>query len=269
MRKAQRCGMCRRRYRWQGALVALVSLLTLAASGARVAQMGNSVTPPGCGAEWYAVGLQVPLPPPRHPPQAWLTTREVVTAPPAGVAYLYARTRGMALCDVGPMTVAFLPSAGEKVGGTTVGDIFLTRVQPLLTIWRAQALAAHEARHVSQWTVLTLAGGPLALPVLYGVDEVFFPGPRNHFERDAGLLKGGYRRPASFGPRPQWGAVTVLGIVVLLVARRRLRWASRVLVHGGAGGRAVQAGRCPLHSHGWFRVPQRPYAPAGARVFPG
>jgi hypothetical protein len=43
-----------------------------------------------------------------------------------------------------------------------------------------------------QWAVLTVIGGPLAFPVAYGIDDFFFPGSRNHFERLAGLEQGGY-----------------------------------------------------------------------------
>ena len=56
-----------------------------------------------------------------------------------------------------------------------------------------QRLAEHETRHLDQWAVFSVAGGPLAFPLAYWADSLLFPGSRSHFERDAGLAEGGYR----------------------------------------------------------------------------
>jgi hypothetical protein len=84
----------------------------------------------------------------------------------------------------------------------TVGDIVLT---PGFNISREQleTLVGHEARHRAQWAVGTLIGGPFAFPVAYAVEDFFFPGSRNIFERQAGLTSGGYRHVGTepvFGP---------------------------------------------------------------------
>lgn len=208
--------------------------------------------PPPCDAEWFVAGQRLPVSPEQDLSTAWQRTRSIATTPVTGVAYGYAKARGMGVCGVGPITVAFLPHSA-KTSGTTVGDVFLTQVQPGLTEHRAQQLARHESRHVTQWTVLTLAGGPLALPVLYSVDEIFFPGPRNHFERDAGLGHGGYRHPPGFGPQPLWAASTVLGFVLLALAWPRLRWLSRWLAGGMRLVQVTETGRCPLHTRRWLR----------------
>jgi hypothetical protein len=73
----------------------------------------------------------------------------------------------------------------------TMGDIVLT---PGYNVSREElkTLVAHEARHRTQWAVLTVIAGPFAFPVAYAVDDFFFPGDRNHFERQAGLESGGY-----------------------------------------------------------------------------
>jgi hypothetical protein len=41
-----------------------------------------------------------------------------------------------------------------------------------------EALGRHASRHVDQWAVATVAGGPLAFPVAYALDGAFFPGPQ-------------------------------------------------------------------------------------------
>lgn len=231
----------------------LVALLVVAGSVLRVHQI-NATSPPPCEAQWFVTGQRLPAAPEKELPKAWQWTRNVATAPLTGVAYGYAKARGMGLCGVGPITVAFLPRAAST-SGTTLGGVFLTRVQPKLTEKRAEALASHESRHVTQWTVLTLLGGPLALPVAYSIDEVFFPGSRNHFERDAGLGKGGYSPPPGHGPQPLWGPAAAIGLILLILALPRLRWLSRFAVLGTPGAYRTEPARCPLHSRTWFRSP--------------
>jgi hypothetical protein len=68
--------------------------------------------------------------------------------------------------------------------------------------------------------------GAFLFPVAYGIENFFFPGPRNLFERQAGLYGGGYRH-VGYGPAmgpAQWamlGVIVVLAAVILLGARRR------------------------------------------------
>jgi hypothetical protein len=92
------------------------------------------------------------------------------------------------------------------------------------------------------------------MPVLYVVDDAFFPESRNHFERAAGLWAGGYEQPASFGPRVDWAKAGLLALIAWGLVWRRVRWASRVLTGGGAACRAKHGDRCAVHSRGWFRL---------------
>lgn len=187
-----------------------------------------------------------------EPPTAWRVVREAATAPVSGITHGVVEARGIDLCSVGDLTVGVLPAAGRGEGAT-VGDIFLRPLQGDVSPERAEALRWHESRHADQWAVLALAGGPLALPVLYGVDELFFPGPLNHFERLAGLAAGGYAQPDDFGPSPQWGRVAAVGSALVFLGYRRLRWLSRVVAEPRTGRVWAEPGRCPLHSSGWFR----------------
>ena len=111
-----------------------------------------------------------------------------------------------------------------------MGDILLT---PGFNLSREQlrTLTGHEARHRAQWAVLTVLGGPLAFPVAYAIDDFFFPGPRNHFERLAGLEAGGYAQVGTgpvLGPA-QLAALGVLAaiIVVALLAAWHRRASAR------------------------------------------
>ena len=181
--------------------------------------------------------------------EAWRKARTALTAPITGIAHHYADSRGGGLCSAESVTVAFVPSAASDTA-LTVGDVFMTG----LPEDEAREIAQHESAHVSHWAVLNLAGGPAALPVLYSLDETFFPGARNHFERAAGLEQGNYRQPSDYGANPQWGKIAGIGVLVVLLSWRRLRWASRVLLHGSAGARYREAGRCRVHSRGWVRM---------------
>jgi hypothetical protein len=107
----------------------------------------------------------------------------------------------------------------------TLGDIVLT---PGFKMSREQLrrLAGHEARHRTQWAVLTVIGGPFAFPVAYAIDDFFFPGARNHFEHLAGLDAGGYSH-VGYGPvlgpaqLATLGVLAAIIVVTLLAARRR------------------------------------------------
>ncbi|MGH3096231.1 MAG: hypothetical protein ACRDMV_09565 [Streptosporangiales bacterium] len=233
--------------------MAVIATLVLVGTGMRIYNQAALRPMPRCGAEWFLRGELPAQRLTKDQSHVWHWARNIVTAPATGLTDGYARARDMGLCTTGSLTIAFLPSK-QATSGTTVGHIFLTRGRPGLKGIGAQALALHESRHVDQWTVLTLAGGPLALPVLYTVDETFFPGARNHFERGAGLVDGGYDQPASFGPKPVWAGVVLLGLLLLLLARRRVRWLSRVARAGRTGASRAEPGRCAVHTRGWFRV---------------
>lgn len=108
-----------------------------------------------------------------------------------------------------------------------VGDIVLT---PGFGYTRKEltAVAGHEARHRAQWAVATAIGGPLAFPVAYAIDDFFFPGSRNHFERQAGLESGRYSHSGSgpvLGPA-QLATLSVLAAVILALLAARHRRAS-------------------------------------------
>lgn len=241
------CARCRqgRRLRWAG--MGLLAGLVLLGSGMAVHQEANEEGLPPCSAESSAVST------------GWLQARQIVTAPVSGLVRGYVHDRGGGLCEAGSMTLALLPAAASD-SGVAVGSVVLTGDESSMGQEGGEAMARHESRHVTQWATLTLAAGPLAMPLLYALDDAFFPESRNHFERAAGLEDGGYPHPDGAGPRPEWVKVSVLGLLLFLAGRRRLRWASRALVGGRAGAVARQRDLCPLHTEGWFRLP-RPVRP--------
>jgi hypothetical protein len=172
-----------------------------------------------------------------------------MTAPVSGLALGFAEVRGRGLCSVGdpPMTLAFVPQAGERMG-SMVGEVFLASPVPRINPVRAHDLAKHESRHVDQWAVSTIVGGIGLLPALYAVDDTLYPGSENHFERAAGLTDGAY--PAAPDPPrgPQGWAIALWAGVLMLVARRRIRWVVRSVVRGH---RDLDPGRCAVHTTGW------------------
>jgi len=248
---ARRC--CRRRRGLALAGTFALAGLALAGAGMAVHQHLNGPGLPHCG-------QQLTRPVTAHPDDpveeevgsVWLQTRQVLTAPVSGLARHYLNDRGGGLCEAGSLTLAFLPSAASD-SPFAVGSIVVTGDQAEMREGKRKALASHESRHVSQWATLTLLGGPSAMPLLYAADDAFYPHARNHFERAADLDDGGYSHPEDFGPRPQWAKVGAIGMLLLAIGWRRLRWTSRVLTGGAAAATAHQHGLCPLHSRGWFR----------------
>lgn len=282
--RAGRCGTCRR----HGTVgrIALLGFLFLLCAGAGM-RIYTAVTPQIiCHSQIKPSGeiRPQPVPPAAEPaPPIWAATRRAVVAPISGVALLASRAAGMHECWDRPLMVTFWwpPRTG---GGSDVGDTFVTwipksPIDPDTGLYPAnpyayglgeesyerfgpnihtdpdaeQRLAEHETRHLDQWTVFTLAGGPLAFPVSYYLDSAFFPDPRNHFERAAGLSDGGYPIPDSYGPDPIWWLVAVIGIASFITFRTRLRLLSRMLIGGQAQRHRSQPQRCPRHSTGWFR----------------
>lgn len=243
------CRLCLRRQRVGRALAAALSLLVLTGSAMWVNQRIVSPDLPECATTIEPGAWELPWPTDPPKTRAWREARTFLTAPVTGIAYHYADTRGGGLCSADSVTVAFVPSAASDTA-LTVGDVFVTGLREQ----QARELAEHESAHVNQWAVLTLAGGPVALPVLYSLDEALFPGARNHFERAAGLVEGNYAPPAEFGPDPQWDQLAAIAAVVLLLFWRRLRWLARAAVLGRPGARHRESGRCRVHSRGWVRL---------------
>lgn len=245
------CACCRRRRIFARAGTFVLAGLVLAGSALAVHQHVSGPGLPRCGTERATTDLNHSLA--EVGGGAWLQTRQLLTAPVTGLVRHYVNDRGGGLCAAGPVTLAFLPSAASD-STFAVGSVILTDDQSPMSEGNGTALARHESRHVTQWALLTLAGGPLAMPLLYAADEAFFPHSRNHFERAADLDDGGYPQPEGLGPQPQWAKVGVLVMLLLVVGRRRLRWISRVFTGGAAAAVARQRGLCPLHSRGWFRL---------------
>jgi hypothetical protein len=226
----------------------VLALLSVAGFGLRVSQRAREL--PACAADTsIAEGRQVIDPRAPNRPPLWSTVRSAMTAPVSGLALGFAEARGRGLCSVGdpPITLAFVPQAGERMG-SMVGEVFLASPVPRINPVRARDLAQHESRHVDQWAVCTIVGGIALLPVLYVVDDTLYPGSENHFEQAAGLFDGAYP-PVPVPPRgPQAWAIALWIGVVLLLARRRIRWAVRSIV---GPGRVPDAGRCAVHTTGW------------------
>ena len=161
-----------------------------------------------------------------------LLAQEVGTWPETGIGLLYSRARDSRVC-LSESAYYYVAPHADNIAGTramTLGDIVLT---PGFSISseQLQTLIGHEARHRAQWAVGTLIGGPFAFPVAYAVEDFFFPGSRNVFERQAGLRSGGYRH-VGIGPvlgPAQLAALAILAaiIVVALLGARHRRSAAR------------------------------------------
>ncbi|WP_328419365.1 hypothetical protein [Streptomyces sp. NBC_00443] len=156
----------------------------------------------------------------------WETTRVVVNAPVSGAALLYGVGKGGEVRRGDNGTTAVVLDDGVVRAGTMFGTVFLTYQRMQVDSPRTQRLAEHEARHADPWAAFSLAGGPAAFPaLLYALDEAFFFGAFNHFERQAGLDDGGYDTPSDCPSIAGRLTLVSLGLVAgsTLVARRRLR----------------------------------------------
>ncbi|TDO51624.1 hypothetical protein EV643_103363 [Kribbella sp. VKM Ac-2527] len=294
-RKAARCTICRR-HRGRARLF-IGGFVILQALGAATAAYTAAAPPLLCHAHVYPDGRVESEPRLQDvsPPRTWGIARDIANASTTGLALLASKTAGMRECDGPPLTVTFWQPPRVSGGGSTVGDIFVAwmpageegssflrgaqgfglaaegrgllategqqyvRYGPNISSTRGNEmeLARHESRHTDQWAIMTLIGGPLAFPAAYYADGAFFPFSRNHFERAASLSDGGYTAPPDNLPAPLPGAAAAVGVVLLLVLRRRIRWFSRILAAGRTGAIAHQPGRCPLHTTGWFHHPEQ------------
>jgi len=156
-----------------------------------------------------------------------LLAQQAATWPETGIGLLYSRASDARVClsRAADFYVALHAHNPAGAKATNLGDILLT---PGFTISKEQlrTLIGHEARHRAQWAVLTVIGGPLAFPVAYAIDNFFFPGSRNHFERLAGLESGGYTHVGTgpvLGPAQlaALGAVAAIIVVAPFAARHR------------------------------------------------
>lgn len=153
----------------------------------------------------------------------WGNTRLVVNAPVSGAALLYGLGKGGEVRQGDNGTTAVVLNDGVVRAGTMFGTVFLTDQHMDVGSPRTQRLAEHEARHADQWAAFSLVGGPAAFPALYALDEAFFPGAFNHFERQAGLDDGGYDTPSDCPSLA--GRLTLASLALLagsaVAARRR------------------------------------------------
>lgn len=170
---------------------------------------------------------------PPGPAGASVLAEKAATWPETGIGLLYAEADGARICSsTSTDYYVGVPAAILGTRATNFGDIVLS---PGYTDREERtAVAAHEARHRPQWAIATLIGGPLAFPVAYAIDDFFFPGSRNHFERLAGLESGGYSHKGTgpvLGPAQIATLAGVAAVVVVAVWRARHR-------RGAAGTRA-------------------------------
>jgi hypothetical protein len=108
----------------------------------------------------------------------WRQTRGALTAPVTGLTRHFVADSGGGMCDGGSMMLASMPAGGSG-SSLAVGSVVLTDSGSSLRRGASTKLARHESRHVSQWAALTVVGGPAAMPVLYVVDDAFFPESRS------------------------------------------------------------------------------------------
>jgi hypothetical protein len=280
-RRAEGCTICARQQRLAAVLVACLAVLLLAGGLARAQA---AATPQVlCHSRITPDGRVQPEPLLTNvsPPRGWNVTRNVLVAPAGGFAVLAGRAVGMESCSGPPLLVMFWEPPHISGGGTEIGDVFVAwmpaddpgtgalstqgyglagepgylRYGPNISRSRVSEsdLARHESRHVDQGAIGTILAGPLAFPLAYVVDGAFFPSSRNHFERHAGLEEGAYPIPTDYLPAPRWPDVIGIGLVAVLILRRRIRRASRLLFTGRARTEAHAPGRCPIHTKGWVK----------------
>jgi hypothetical protein len=162
----------------------------------------------------------------RRPMDAALLAEKVITWPETGVGMLYGEIVGASQCWFPPADYYVDFHTGKYAGASimNIGDVTLSPPYDT-SIHEGEEVADHEGRHRTQWAVVTAIGGPLAFPILYGIDDFFFPGSRNHFERLAGLESGRYE-DVGIAPVIGWPQLVVLlavGALIVVFVYRRLR----------------------------------------------
>jgi hypothetical protein len=171
-------------------------------------QPASACTPPG--------GTQAPARTARV--DASLVAQQAATWPETGIGLLYSHAMDAKVClsTAADYYVAIHTNHIAGASAVTLGDIVLS---PGFSISKEhlRRLIGHEAKHRAQWAVATAIGGPFLFPVAYGIDNFFFPGDRNIFERQAGLHEGGYRH-VGYGPILGPAQLAVLGVLAVLVA---------------------------------------------------
>jgi len=178
------------------------------------------------GATWRLVIVIKPVPecsPPGGPLPATPLSAQVVAEKAAtwaetGIGILYSQATGAHVCFSRAQNYYVALNANHIAGAraVTLGDVVL---KPDLDMPREdlKGLVEHEARHRTQWAVGTVAGGPLAFPIVYGITNFFFPGARNPFERMAGL-EAGFYTPSGTGPvlgPAQIAVLSALGAIIV------------------------------------------------------
>lgn len=135
-----------------------------------------------------------------------------MTWPVSGLLIAYADVSGANLCYF-PIQEFYLvrfehwPLPRRAI---FVGNVFMARELDVYDIDGGLKLSSHEVQHRKQWAFGTLIGGPFAFPVAYTIDDFFFPGSLNHFERAAGLKAGGYEEESS--PRLRLTELALFGL---------------------------------------------------------
>jgi hypothetical protein len=168
----------------------------------------------------------------RSPLSVSVFAEKAATWPETGIGLLYAEADGARVCSsTSSDFYVGVPAAVAGTRATNLGDIVLSPGYDNRE--KRAAVASHEARHRPQWGIATVLGGPLAFPVAYGIDDFFFPGSRNHFERQAGLESGGYRH-SGYGPVLGPAQVAALGVLAAIVGVALFRALHR---RGSAGSR--------------------------------
>ena len=282
LRRAAGCRTCATHQRIRNVAVFAVATLLMAGSLARL----QTVIAPQIECDGHVAAGGTSRPEPMleiSPPLPWEVARSVLVAPASGVGVLAGWGLGMQSCSGPPLLVmSWLPPRTSS-GGSTLGDVFLAWMPPRdptrgavsvngygitnqgrylrhgpnnaqIRVDEAK-LGYHESRHVDQGAVGTFFAGPFAFPLAYVIDGTFFPLSRNHFERDAGLSRGGYPPVDNNWPAPVWPRAAGLVVVAALILRRRARWLSRAVLGGHPQLSAHSPGSCPIHTKGFKPLP--------------
>ena len=173
-----------------------------------------------------------------QPMSASVVVRTIADWVPTGAGVAYSSAFRADICEFEPqgLYVARVVHGYTGRGAFDLGEFVLSQPDRVSSAPVVLQYQAHEAVHARQWSVFTIAAGPLAFPVSYLLDEAFFPGAHNHFERNAGLENGQYS-PAEHPPPARSVLMLPAGVLLLVawVAHRPLlrRW--RAARHGPDG----------------------------------